>query len=411
MADRWLPFKTYKMVRISRRLASIDVFRAITMLLMIFVNDLALVEKVPKWLEHAAEGEDRLGLADTVFPAFLFIVGLSIPFAIRQWESKGMSKRAMFGRVISRSFALLVMGVYAVNYEEYTTGQAPLGKYAWLLVATIAFFLIWLDYPAGWSGVRKWAFRWVGILLLLILAFIYKGGTALHPRWMETHWYGILGLIGWAYLCCALLYLFFRVRLVPLGIAALFFLGLSIAANAHGALARILPPGEWMWFEDSGGLPAFTMAGLLTAIFYSRWTDLGRARQSLWRMSLLAPVLLAAGFALRPLGGIAKLGDTPSWILICTAISIACFAFLAYVVDICGHQKWYTLIRPAGTSTLMCYLLTYIHYSIFKMLPAGWRLPLALRSGDIGLLKSVLFSFLIVWLTGWLERRKFRLSV
>jgi heparan-alpha-glucosaminide N-acetyltransferase len=59
----------------------------------------------------------------------------------------------------------------------------------------------------------------------------------------------------------------------------------------------------------------------------------------------------------------------------------------------------------------MCYLLTYIHYSIFKMLPESWRLPLGLRSGDIGLLKSVAFSLLIVVLTGWLEKRKFRLSV
>lgn len=395
----------------SRRLASIDVFRAITMLLMIFVNDLELVERVPKWLEHAAEGEDRLGLADTVFPAFLFIVGLSIPFAIRQWESKGMSKSRMLGRILSRSFALLVMGVYAVNYEEYTTGPAPLGKYAWLLIATIAFFLIWLDYPAGWSGVRKWALRWVGILVLLILAFLYQGGTPQHPRWMETHWYGILGLIGWAYLCCALLYLYIRDRLAVLGMAALFFLGLSIAANAHGWLGKVIRPQEWMWFEDSGGLAAFTMAGVLTAIFYSRWTEQGRAMQSLLRISVLVPVLLVAGFVIRPLGGIAKLGDTPSWILICTAISIACFSLLAYVVDIRGRQKWYAVIRPAGTSTLMCYLLTYIHYSIFKMLPVGWRLPLALRSGDIGLLKSVLFSFLIVWLTGWLEKRKFRLSV
>ena len=99
------------MTQSSRRLASIDVMRAITMLLMIFVNDLALVENVPRWLEHAKEGEDRLGLADTVFPAFLFIVGLSIPFAIRRWESKGMSKGALLGHVLSRSFALLVMGI------------------------------------------------------------------------------------------------------------------------------------------------------------------------------------------------------------------------------------------------------------------------------------------------------------
>src|ERR1700744_2956279 len=125
------------MIPNSRRLAFIDAFRALTMLLMIFVNALELLEKVPRWLEHAAEGEDRLGLADTVFPAFLFIVGLSIPFAIRQWESKGASKTAMLGRILNRSFALLVMGIYAVNYEEYTTGSAVIGQYAWLLLAVI----------------------------------------------------------------------------------------------------------------------------------------------------------------------------------------------------------------------------------------------------------------------------------
>jgi heparan-alpha-glucosaminide N-acetyltransferase len=398
------------MARLSRRLASIDAFRAITMLLMIFVNDLELDEKVPRWLEHAKEGEDRLGLADTVFPAFLFIVGLSIPFAVRGLLSKGMSKGAVLGNILSRSFALLVMGIYAVNYEEYYTGHVVIGRYAWLLIATIAWFLIWFNYPDRWAGVRKWALRFVGILLLVVLAIIYKGGTPEHPSWMQTHWYGILGLIGWAYLCGALLYLYISDRLIPLMIAAVFFLGLSIA-NSAGFLGKLLPYREWMWFEDSGGLVAFTLAGVLTAIYYSRSTGQGRGAQSLVRLCLLAPVVLVAGFVLRPLGGIAKLGDTPSWILICTAISIATFALLAYIIDLRGRQKWFALIRPAGTSTLMCYLLTYIHYSILKMLPESCRLPVVLRSGGIGLLKSVLFTLAIIILTGWLEKRKFRLSV
>ncbi|HUB61720.1 MAG TPA: DUF5009 domain-containing protein [Puia sp.] len=398
------------MIQRSRRLASIDAFRAITMLLMIFVNDLELLENVPTWLEHAKEGEDRLGLADTVFPAFLFIVGLSIPLAIRSRESKGASKRVLLGHILSRSLALLVMGIYAVNYEEYYTGHAVIGKFAWLLFATIAWFLIWFNYPDNWPRVRKWMLRGVGILVLVILAWIYKGGTPEHPTWMQTHWYGILGLIGWAYLCGALLYLYIGDRLLPLAIAAMFFVGLSIAASS-GWLGKVLPYHEWMWFEDSGGLVAFTMAGVLTAIFYIRWSGQGRAAQSLLWILLAAPVLLVAGFLLRPLGGIAKLGDTPSWILICTAISLVVFALLAYLVDLRGWQRWYVWIRPAGTSALMCYLLTYIHYSIFKMLPPGWRLPAGLRSGDIGLLKSVIFSLLIVLLTGWLEKRRFRLSV
>ncbi len=394
----------------SRRLASIDVMRAITMLLMIFVNDLVLDLRVPSWLEHAADGEDRLGLADTVFPAFLFIVGLSIPFAIRRWQSKGMSQTALLGHIVNRSFALLVMGIYDVNYEEYFTGHALLGKYAWMLIATIAFFFIWFNFPERWPAVRKWAVRLIGIALLVALAIVYKGGTPAHPGGMRTHWYGILGLIGWAYLCAAILYLYIRDRLLPLMVAALFFLGISIADSSKW-LATVLHYREWMWFTDSGGLVAFSVAGVLTAVFYSRWTGQGRAAQSLIRIALLAPLLLAAGFVLRPIGGIAKLGDTPSWILICTAISLWTFALLAYVVDLRGHRTWYGLIRPAGTSTLMCYLLTYIHFAILNMLPSSWRLPEALRTGDVGLLKSLIFSLLIVIVTGVLERRKFRLSV
>lgn len=394
----------------ARRLASIDVMRAITMLLMIFVNDLVLDLRVPRWLEHAAEGEDRLGLADTVFPAFLFIVGLSIPFAVRRWISKGMSKTAVLGQIVSRSFALLVMGVFDVNYEEYFTGHALLGRFAWMLIATIAFFFIWFNFPENWPAVRKWAVRLIGVVLLIVLAVIYKGGTPAHPTGMRTHWYGILGLIGWAYLCAAILYLYIGDRLLPLLVAALVFLGMSIA-NSSGWLATVLHYREWMWFTDSGGLVAFTMAGVLIAVFYSRWTGQGRAAQSLLRIVLLAPVLLIAGFALRPIGGIAKLGDTPSWILICTAISMWVFALLAYVVDLRGRRDWYALIRPAGTSTLMCYLLTYIHFAILNMLPMTWRLPASLRTGDIGLIKSLVFSLLIVVVTGLLERRKFRLSV
>ena len=65
-----------------QRIASIDILRAVTMLLMIFVNDLWTLKGIPLWLEHTQANDDGMGLADSVFPAFLFIVGLSIPYAI-----------------------------------------------------------------------------------------------------------------------------------------------------------------------------------------------------------------------------------------------------------------------------------------------------------------------------------------
>ena len=57
-----------------QRVTSIDILRALTMVLMIFVNDLWSLKNIPVWLEHVERGVDGIGLADVVFPAFLFII-------------------------------------------------------------------------------------------------------------------------------------------------------------------------------------------------------------------------------------------------------------------------------------------------------------------------------------------------
>ncbi|WP_431215022.1 DUF5009 domain-containing protein [Puia sp. P3] len=367
------------MTRLSRRLPSVDAFRAITMLLMIFVNDLILDLKVPAWLEHAEEGQDRLGLADTVFPAFLFIVGLSIPLAIRHGHEKGMTRLDTLKHILRRSVALLVMGIYQVNYEEYTTGPALLSRWWWILLVTIAFFFVWLVYPADWSRGRKWLFRGIGVAGLVVLAVVYKGGSAEHTVWMKTHWYGILGLIGWVYLVCALLYLLIGERKGALFLCFFLFLGISIGWN--DGMVKSFYHGPTYWWLDSGGLCAFAMAGIMASVYYRRAAATGgsKALQQLFRLLLVAPVLLAAGFLLRPIGGIAKLGVTPSWILICTAISIVGMVLLAVIVDLRESENWYRLIKPAGTITLTCYLLPYVHFALFHIV--GYQLAGRVANG------------------------------
>ena len=65
------------------RIASIDVFRALTMFLMVFVNDLWTDIGIPAWLEHAPANADAMGFSDIIFPSFL-LVGLSLPFGANQ---------------------------------------------------------------------------------------------------------------------------------------------------------------------------------------------------------------------------------------------------------------------------------------------------------------------------------------
>ncbi len=394
------------MTQAVRRISSIDAFRALTMLLMVFVNDLVLVDHPAAWLEHAEEGQDRLGFADTIFPAFLFIVGLSIPWAIRAMRAKGLSARQTALTVLKRGFALLVMGIYTVNYEEYTTGAAAIPKHLWLLLACAAFFLIWIVYPKEWTSTRKRAFQAVGVMILVVLALIYRGGEPDAPKWMEPYWYGILGLIGWSYLIGALLYLAAGDRIIWYWVAFLVFVGLSVADNIQH-IKDMLPYHDWLWFEDSGGVPAFTMAGVAVSLLYGRAMERG----TLVRLLVTVPFLLMAGLFLRPIGGISKLEGTPSWVLICTGISVGCFAIIAYFTDWRGKEGWYRWIRPAGTATLTCYLLSYIHFSLYQLLATHHRLPHVLREGWAGVGKSLVFAFLIVLLTGWLEKKKIRLAV
>src|SRR3954454_4723256 len=113
------------------RVASIDIVRALTMVLMIFVNDLGSLKNIPLWLEHVAPGVDGIGLADTVFPAFLFIVGLSLPFAADSRRAKGDTELQLVAHVLVRTIALLVMGVFLVNGETINEAATGLRSYQW----------------------------------------------------------------------------------------------------------------------------------------------------------------------------------------------------------------------------------------------------------------------------------------
>ena len=391
-----------------KRLASIDVFRAITMLLMVFVNDLDPVEKVPLWIKHAAEGEDRLGFADTVFPAFLFIVGLSIPLAIGQLQKKGRSFKEIAKHVLLRTLALLVMGFFHVNLEQYTSSAAWLPKPIWEILVTAAFFLVWLDYPSFLSKSKRYLLQVSGIVLLLIMAAVFKGGDAEHPVWMKPYWWGILGLIGWAYLICAGIYLLSRGSFAVQLAAAVFFLLFSLGEQA-GWLEWLHPIKKYIWIAGSGAMPAFTMMGVVISCLYTRLAD----KNKIGWLGVILPVagtaLIGWGFWVRPYGGIAKLEDTPAWVGICTGISILAFGILVWLVDWRQKQHWFSLILPAGTSALTCYLLPYFLYSFYKLV--HFTYPLFLNEGTGGMIRSALVACLLVLLTGWMEKKHIRLKI
>lgn len=392
------------------RIGSIDVFRAFTMFLMIFVNDLWSLIEIPDWLGHTAAEEDGMGLADVVFPAFLFIVGLSIPFAISNRRKKGQTIIKISIHIITRSITLIVMGVYMVNLENYNTDLAIINKYWWQILMTLAFFMIWNVYPRTIKPIRYFyiGLQITGYLLLIFLAIIFIGGTTDNPLWLRPYWWGILGLIGWAYLICAFIYLLAGSNLIAL-IGALIFFNLFNVADFAGWLDPISSIKEYVWIVGNGSMPAFTMGGVVASVIYTKLNKENSINRFILVMILLGVIMLIFGFGTRPLWGISKIRATPAWVGICTGISFLIFGFLYVLVDVINKKSWFRIIDAAGTSTLTCYLIPYYWYAIIALL--GFSLPIALRTGGIGIIKSIIFALIIVQITGLLEKLKIKLRI
>jgi heparan-alpha-glucosaminide N-acetyltransferase len=386
----------------SKRMLSVDAFRALTMLLMIFINDLSGVKGMPDWLEHAKRAEDRMGFADTIFPAFLFIVGLSIPLSLGVRVQKGHSFKAIALSILSRSIALIIMGFFQVNLENYSSASV-LPESVWEILITLSFFLIWLDYPEAMSKVKRYILIGAGWFILLLMAFLFTGGSPIAPKGLHPSWWGILGIIGWSYLVCAGIYLLAKGKFPVILAALIVFAAINIIE--HGTSMHL-----YLWVIHDAASVTLVTAGVVVSLWYAQMAAQGN-KQVIWLLLFVAGcAAILAGLLIRPYtDGISKIRSTPSWVFICTGISILVFELMIYLVDVKGKKNWFRIIWPAGTSALTCYLLPYFQVGFYKLF--HFRYPAALNTGIGGFLRSVAVAFIIVLIGGYLEKRRLRLKI
>ena len=373
------------------------------MLLMIFVNDLWTLSNIPGWLEHKAAHEDGMGLADVVLPAFLFIVGLSVPHAIRSRLKRGDTKLLILRHIVERTLALLIMGVFMVNLENIDSEKLLFSKYLWEILMTLAFFLIWNFYRGNAFGkVPPVIMKLAGWCILTFLAIVYIGAGDSEYHWMRLHWWGILGLIGWGYLLSALAYLLLgnRPGWIGLILVLLFVLNINEFASPFSLSIKLVV---------SASNYASVMCGVLVTSIMVGLQEKGRMKFLVPILVGFAILLMLFGFMTRPQWGISKILATPSWTSICAGISTLAFAAMYVLTDRLNIYRWANVIEPAGSRTLTCYLVPYYVYALAAL--SGLSLPGSLTSGGIGIVKSVVFSFLIIQVTGLLGRLNVRLKI
>lgn len=390
---------------------AIDLLRAMIMVLMVFVNDLWRIASYPSWLGHAAVGEDFLGLSDIVFPCFLFVVGMSIPYALEGRYAKGKCTRSTLRHILTRSLALMVMGVFLVNTESGISPDAFMPNTVYKLFLLVAFFLIW-----NYKSFK--VLQIAGVVLLLFLALIFKDPSG---GYLSVRWWGILGLIGWSYLFCAVTYIFTRARLiyiVAVWVALLLVnilltpLREGVSASESGLLFGLPKPNFLGDFADAlhvgnGHTQLLTMGGVMLSVISMKMDSMKVSTKALTAAGAVI-VLLLATWLTRQWWIMDKIGGSLPWVLVSSAIAVGMYAILSWLVSI-RRAGWLNFLKPAGTATLTCYLVPHLIYSLMTIF--GLSTPEWMNEGIIGIINCICFSLFCLFMTWILGKIGLKLKI
>jgi heparan-alpha-glucosaminide N-acetyltransferase len=389
------------------RLASLDIYRGLVIVVMTLVNYLSPVQGVPAWSKHWPEALDGYTYVDVVFPAFLFIVGVAIPFALGRRLSRGDSSLALIGKILARSAVLILLGVITVN-PHYFQRAGPLSEPWWFLLVMVCALAVWNAAPAGASPsylrVRR-AFQVAGGAGLVVLLALFRGtNDAGQTTWLHTAYWGMLGMIGWAYLVASLCWLALRKNAAALmgamGFMLCFYIGIRQGALHCAALG-------WLGYSPKhfanaafilGSNPATVMMGVLAGNCLLGPKDVQSERHRLRFLLLFGVGLYAAGMLLRPLHGINKSDHTAAYALVTGGISCVLFALVYWGVDVKGWWFWNGFLTPLGQNALLAYILPEMVDSACAIFGLSVYWSKAGLSGELSAVALTVALLTIMWL-------------
>jgi heparan-alpha-glucosaminide N-acetyltransferase len=408
------------------RITSIDALRGFVMFMMIFVNDLSGAGRIlPDWMVHFSDRHPKasgMTFVDLVFPAFLFIVGMSVPFALGGRMAKGQTLLRTLGHVAIRTLSLLFIGILMVHETPDTAALGWSGHWWCVLMylsAIAAFCSFSPPSPASEPRRKQWRIagfcvRLAGLASLAGLAFAFRDAKGhriitFAPFSVDTGWYGILGLIGWAYLVTALVFLVFRANRTAI-LGCMVLLMCLFAADKSG-----LFEGFWLNSivgigQTLGSLAAIAVCGLLmgSMLAAADMTSLKtRTTFTFWVVAGCA----AAALLLTRAYGISKNNATPSWCLWACAVTATLWYGFYLLSDVRSVKIISRPLTLAGQNVLLAYLIS-------EMLP-GMLHTLHLSDGyghlamnlPSAIARSTLCSVVILVVSTSLNRIGFRLKL
>lgn len=278
----------------------------------------AVTDAIASQMTHTAW--DGFTFYDMIFPLFLFIAGISYPFSIAGSRSKGFSQRKINLKILRRVLVLIALG-WVFN-EVLKLDFAHFRLYSVLGRIGLAWGCAALIY----SYCDAWARGWISFGILLGYALL----TAL-------------------------------VTAPDAGGAA----ALSKDGNIVGYVDRILLPGRLLDGNfDPLGLVS-TLPAIVTALLGMFAGDIVRRTDiSGQKKSLILCIAGTAGIVLGLLLGRVVPINKPLWsssyVLFAGGISALLFALFYWIIDVMGYRKWAFYFKVIGLNSITIYMLQKI---------------------------------------------------
>jgi heparan-alpha-glucosaminide N-acetyltransferase len=392
------------------RVVSIDIFRGLTMAVMIFVNELDSVRGLPWWTHHAPGNVDVMTYVDMVFPFFLFIVGMSMPLSITQRLKRNSSVLALWVHVIVRALGLLVLGLILANAEKADPARMVISGSTWALLGLISMSL-YLNVYAKSDRFPAYSriLRLVGLAGVIVLYAIFRRTTHDgHAAWIDGSYPEILGLIGYSYLAVAILYIPTRRWVWAPWIWFVVLVTFCVLRTENLiAFPHHLP--LYFWPFGNGSMACIVMAGIITSSIFLGTDRRPSPRRAMSLAVGFGVLMLAAGRVLTPFG-ISKIRATPTWCLYSIGASVLLFTLLYWICDVKKWTRWAFPVHAAGSNTLLTYLLPDLWYFLMVSLGVTY-LDTHFNWGWPGVVKTLIFTFFILALASLLTKAKVRLQL
>ncbi|WP_299583302.1 DUF5009 domain-containing protein [uncultured Sunxiuqinia sp.] len=309
------------------------------------------------WLSNQMHHVEWAGLRmyDLIFPLFMFISGVAIPYALISKLEKNVPQKTLLAKVTKRMVTLVVLGVI---YNGALQGNLT-------------------------------NIRFASVLGQIGLAYFFAAVIVIYTKSFASRLYWLAGmLVGYAFI-----QLFVPVPGFGAGV-------LTPEGCINGYIDRLFLPGRLHGkvFDPEGLLCIISAAGITLMGSVAGHFLREQSRTPWQKITILSGIgagLLVLGLALHPVYPIIKSAWTTSFNLAAGGISFLLMAFFYLIIDVLKWRKWSFYFRVIGMNSIFVYLFVrFIDVSTLTGFLFGWSPELL---GDFGQLIWIVGYLGIIW--------------